>query len=185
MHRFIIPQRTIDKYTTEATSSASFLDNYHVLTANLISTGNFVWFYDKRDDSNFVILSFPRLGDSNIPNAPVHGTKLYDKIDDCNCWKVNIPFKCCNIHTTPVCVVYISQLIWYCSVYGSFIGFRDRRLLLTRKLLIQGIIEVKIKSSLGNSSWCHHDLFIRYEWWMCSVCPNHFLFSFMTYQLAL
>ena len=127
---------------------------------------------------------FPRLGDSNILNAPVHGTKLYYKIYDYNCWKVNIPFKYCNIQTTPVFVVYISQLIWYSSAYGFFKGFRDRRLLLTRKLLIQGFLVVKFKSSLGNYSWCHHNLCIRYGWWMCSACHIHFLSSFMTYQLV-
>jgi len=109
---------------------------------------------------------------------------FYDKIDDYNCWKVNIPFVCSNIQTTPAFVVYISQLIWYSSAYGSYNGFLEGMLLLTRKLLIQGFLVVKFKSSLGKSSWCHHDLCIRYGWWMCSDCHTPILSSFMTYHLV-
>ena len=49
---------------------------------------------------------------------------------------------------TPVYMVYISQLIRYYIAYGSYNGFIDRRLLLTRKLLIQGFIVLKFHHHL-------------------------------------
>ena len=44
--------------------------------------------------------------------------------------------------------VYISQMIRYSRACGSYQDFLDRRLLLTRKLLNQGFLLVKLKSSL-------------------------------------
>ena len=56
----------------------------------------------------------------------------------------------------------MSQLIRYSRAYGSYHYFLDRSLLLTRKLLNQGFLLVKLKSFLlahlakGNVSFCHH-----------------------------
>jgi hypothetical protein len=69
-------------------------------------------------------------------------TKLYDKIDNFNFPIVNFPFICSNIPAAPVYGVYISQLI-ACGSYQDFLG---RGLLLTRKLLTQGFLLVKLKS---------------------------------------
>jgi hypothetical protein len=63
---------------------------------------------------------------------------------------MNFPFICSNIPAVPVCVVYISQLMQYLRACGSYQDFLDRGLglLLTRKLMNQGFIMVKLKSSL-------------------------------------
>jgi hypothetical protein len=56
-------------------------------------------------------------------------------------------FICSNIPTAPVYRVYISQLIWYTRVCSSYQDFLDRGLLLTRMLLNQGFLLVKLKTS--------------------------------------
>jgi len=75
---------------------------------------------------------------------------------------VSFPFICCNIPAAPAYGVYISQLIWYSRACGSYKDFLDRGLLLTRKLLNQGFLLVKLKSSLRKFNGCHHDLVDRY-----------------------
>ena len=75
-------------------------------------------------------------------------TKLYDKKDDFNFPIVNFSFICSNIPAVPAYGVYISQLIRYSRACGSYQDFLDRGLLLTRKLLNQGFLSVKLKSSL-------------------------------------
>jgi hypothetical protein len=74
-------------------------------------------------------------------------TKLYDKKDDFNFPIVNFPFKCSNIPAAPACGVYISQLIRYSRASASYQDLFDKGLLLTRKLLNQGFLLVKLKSS--------------------------------------
>jgi hypothetical protein len=56
----------------------------------------------------------------------------------------------------------ISQLIQYPRACGSYQDFLDRGLLLTRKLLNQGFLLVKLKSSLRKFYGRHHDLVDRY-----------------------
>ena len=75
-------------------------------------------------------------------------TKLYNKLDYFNFPIVNFPFICSNIPAAPVYGAYISQLIRYSRACGSYHDFLDRGLLLTRKLLHQGFLVVKLKSSL-------------------------------------
>jgi hypothetical protein len=53
---------------------------------------------------------------------------------------------------------YISQLIRYSRACGSYQDFLDRGLLLTRKLLNQGFLLVKLKSSLRKFYSRHHNL---------------------------
>jgi hypothetical protein len=53
--------------------------------------------------------------------------------------------------------VYISQLIRYSRACGSYQDFLNRGLLLTRKLLNQGFLLVKLKSSLWKFCGRHHD----------------------------
>jgi hypothetical protein len=89
-------------------------------------------------------------------------TKLYDKRDDFNFPIVNFPFICTNIPAVPAYGVYISQIIRYPRACGSYHNFFDRRLLLTRKLLNQGFLLVKLKSSLRKFYGRHHDLVDRY-----------------------
>jgi hypothetical protein len=79
--------------------------------------------------------------------APHFRTKLYDKRDDFNIPIVNFPFICSSIPTAPAYGVYISQLIRYFRACGSYQDFLDRGLLLTRKLLNQWFLFVKLKLS--------------------------------------
>jgi hypothetical protein len=69
---------------------------------------------------------------------------------------------CSNIPAAPAYGVYISQLIRYSRACGSYQDFLDRGLLLTRMLLNQGFLLVKLKSSLRKFYHRHHDLVDRY-----------------------
>ena len=89
-------------------------------------------------------------------------TKLYDKRDDFNFPIVNFPFICCNIPAAPTYGVYISQRIRYSRACGSYQDFLDRGLLLTKKLLNQGFLLIKLKSSFRKFYGRHHDLVDRY-----------------------
>ena len=75
---------------------------------------------------------------------------------------VNLPFICSNIPVAPAYVVYTSQLIRYSRVCGSNHDSLDIRLLLTRQLLNQSFLLVKLKSSLQKFYGRHHDLVDRY-----------------------
>ena len=89
-------------------------------------------------------------------------TKLYDKRDDFNFPIVNFPFLCSNIPAVPAYGVFISPLIRYSRAYGSYQDFLDRGLMLTRKLLNQGFLLVKLKASYRKFYGRHHDLVDRY-----------------------
>jgi hypothetical protein len=89
-------------------------------------------------------------------------TKLYDKRDDFNFPIVNFPFICSNIPAAPAYEVYISQMIRYSRACGSYQDFLGRGLLLTRKLLNQAFLLVKLKSSLRTFYGRHRDLFDHY-----------------------
>ena len=72
--------------------------------------------------------------------------------------RVIFPFICSNIPAVPAYGVYISQMIRYSRACGFYQDFFDRGLLLTRKLLNQGFILVKLKSSLRKFYGRHYDL---------------------------
>ena len=55
-----------------------------------------------------------------------------------------------------------AQMIRYSRACGSYQDFLDRGLLLTRKLLNQGFLLVKLKSSLRKFYGRHHDLVDHY-----------------------
>jgi len=75
---------------------------------------------------------------------------------------VNFQFICSNIQVASIYGVYISQLIWYFRICGSYYDFLDRLLQITRKLLNQEFLVVKVKSSLRKFYARHHDLVGRY-----------------------
>ena len=77
-------------------------------------------------------------------------------------WLVNFPCICNNIPAAPAYGVHIYQLIRYTRACGSFRGFHDRRLQLIMKLLKQGFLVVKLKSSLRKFYVRHHDLVNHY-----------------------
>ena len=117
-------------------------------------------------------------------------TKLWDNRDDIHFPIVNFPFICSNIPAAPAYGVYISKLIRYSRACGSYQDIHDRGLLLTRKLLNQGFLVVKLKSSLRKVYGRHHDLVDRYgvcvtnDHGCVPLVIKHFpvLSSFMTYH---
>jgi hypothetical protein len=117
-------------------------------------------------------------------------TKLWDNRDDIHFPIVNFPSICSNIPAAPAYGVYISKLIRYSRACGSYQDIHDRGLLLTRKLLNQGFLVVKLKSSLRKVYGRHHDLVDRYgvcvtnDHGYVPLVIKHFpvLSSFMTYH---
>jgi hypothetical protein len=102
---------------------------------------------------------------------------------------VNFPFVCSNIPAATAYGVYISPFIRYSRACGSYQDFLDRGLLLTRKLLSQGFLLVKLKSSLrkfyGRHPWLTVMENLCHKWpRICSTCRKHFpiLSSIMTYH---
>jgi hypothetical protein len=75
---------------------------------------------------------------------------------------VDFPFACSNIPAAPTYGICISQLMRYSRACVSYPDFLDGRVLLTRKLLNQGFILVKLKSSLRKHYDHHHELVNRY-----------------------
>ena len=75
-------------------------------------------------------------------------TSIYDKRDDFNFHIINFPFLSSNIRASLAYDVFISQLKGYaqaCSSYGCFILRATR---LSKKLLDQGYVKERFKSSL-------------------------------------
>ena len=58
----------------------------------------------------------------------------------------------------PAYGAYISELIRYSRACGSYQDFLEGELQLTRKLLNEGLLLVKMNSSLRTSYGCRHDL---------------------------
>jgi len=100
---------------------------------------------------------------------------------------MNFPFICSNIPAAPANGVYILSVDPIFQSYGSYHDFIDRGLLLTRKVLNQVFLVVKVKSFLRR--YYGRGLVNCYEYLchkgprMCSVCRNHkpVLSSFMIY----
>ena len=90
-------------------------------------------------------------------------TSIYDKRDDFNFHITNFPFLSSNIPTSPAYGVFILQLIRYaraCSSYGCFILRATR---LSNKLLEQGYVKERLKSSLRKFYGRYGDLIKQYE----------------------
>ena len=75
-------------------------------------------------------------------------TSLYDKRDDFNFHITNFPFLSSNIPSSPAYGVFISQLIRYARVCSSYECFILRAARLSSKLLRQGYVMERLKSSL-------------------------------------
>ena len=89
-------------------------------------------------------------------------TSIYDKRDDFNFHITNFPFLSSNIPSSPAYGVFISQLIRYaraCSSYECFI-LRARRL--SSKLLKQGYLVERLKSSFRKFYGRYGDLTEQY-----------------------
>ena len=89
-------------------------------------------------------------------------TSIYDKRDDFNFHITNFPFLSSNIPSSPAYGVFMSQLIRYaraCSSYECFI-LRARRL--SSKLLKQGYLVERLKSSFRKFYGRYRDLVEQY-----------------------
>ena len=75
-------------------------------------------------------------------------TSLYDKRDDFNFHITNFPFLSSNIPSSPAYGVFISQLIRYARACSSYECFILRAMRLSNKLLGQGYVKERLKSSL-------------------------------------
>ena len=78
-------------------------------------------------------------------------TSLYDKRDDFNFHITNFPFLSSNIPSSPAYGVFISQLIRYARACSSYECFILRAMRLSNKLLGQGYVKERLKSSLRKS----------------------------------
>ena len=90
-------------------------------------------------------------------------TSLYDKRDDFNFHITNFPFLSSNIPSSPAYGVFISQLIWYARACSSYECFILRAMRLSNKLLGQGYVKERLKSSLRKFYVRYRDLTKQYE----------------------
>ena len=98
-----------------------------------------------------------------IDNGGRLKTILYDKRDNFTFPIVNFPFISSNIPASSAYGVYISQLIRYSITCAQYNDFTDRAQLLTQKLLKQGYVAPKLKSSLDKFYGRHKKLVDRFE----------------------
>jgi len=100
--------------------------------------------------------------ESNLPKTQktlqLLRTVFYDNRYDFKFSILRFPFIGINIPIVPAYGVYISQLIRYSRVVDSYLEFLYWGQLLIRKLLNQGFLVVKFKSSLRKCYSHHHDL---------------------------
>ena len=75
-------------------------------------------------------------------------TFLYDKRDDFNFYIINFQFLGSNIPSSPAYGVFISQLIRYARASSSYKCFILRAVRLSNKLLGQGYVKERWRSSL-------------------------------------
>ena len=90
-------------------------------------------------------------------------TFLYDKRDDFNFHITNFPFLSSNIPSSPAYGVFISQLIRYARACSSYECFILRAARLSSKLLRQGYVMERLKSSLRKFYGRYGDLIKHYE----------------------
>ena len=90
-------------------------------------------------------------------------TSIYDKRDDFNFHIINFPFLSSNIPTSPAYGVFISQLIRYARACSSYECFILRATRLSNKLLEQGYVKERLKSSLRKFYGRYGDLIKQYE----------------------
>ena len=90
-------------------------------------------------------------------------TFLYDKRDDFNFHITNFPFLSSNILSLPAYGVFISQLIRYARASSSYECFILRAVRLSNKLLGQGYVKERLRSSIRKFYGRYVDLFKQYE----------------------
>ena len=96
-------------------------------------------------------------------NTNNFNTSLYDKRDDFNFHITNFPFLSSNIPSSPAYGVFISQLIRYARASSSYECFILRAVRLSNKLLGQGYVKERLRSSLRKFYGRYGDLTKQYE----------------------
>ena len=110
-------------------------------------------------------------------------TSLYDKRDGFNFHITNFPFLNSNIPSSPAHGVFISQLIRYARGCSSYDCFILRAVRLSNKLLEQGYVKERLRSSLRKFYCRYGDIMKEYEalllnvsrhsgWWPYTVIPS-------------
>ena len=90
-------------------------------------------------------------------------TSLYDKRHAFNFHITNFPFLSSNIPSSPAYGVFISQLIRYARARSSYEFFILRAARLSSKLLWQGCVRERLKSSLRKFYGRYGDFIKHYE----------------------
>ena len=90
-------------------------------------------------------------------------TTIYDKRDDYNFHITNFPFLSSNIPSSPAYGVFISQIIRYARACSSYECFILRARWLSSKLLKQGYLVERLKSSFRKFYGRYGDLIQQYE----------------------
>jgi hypothetical protein len=99
----------------------------------------------------------------NIDSNDRLTTSLYAKRDDFDFAIVNIPFLCSSIPLSPAYSVYISLLIRYARACFAYEDFSKRGKPLTKKLMLQGYDESRLKSLFRKFYCRYNDLVCDYE----------------------
>ena len=94
---------------------------------------------------------------------------LYDKRDDFNFHITNFTFLSSNIPSSPANGVFISQLIRYARACSSYECFIMRAMRLSNKILGQGYVKERLKSSLRKFYGRFEDLTKQYEVPLCRM----------------
>ena len=89
-------------------------------------------------------------------------TSIYDKRNDFNFHITNFPFPSSNIPSSPAYGVFISQLVRYARACSSYECFILRARLLSSKLLKQGYLVERLKSSFRKFYGRYGDLVEQY-----------------------
>ena len=90
-------------------------------------------------------------------------TSLYDKREYFNFHITNFPFRSSNIPSSPAYDVFILQIIRYGRVCSSYECFILRAVRLSSKLLGQGYVIKRLKSSLRKFYGRYGDIIKHYE----------------------
>ena len=99
-------------------------------------------------------------------------TSLYDKRDDFNFHTTNFPSLSSNILSSPAYGVFISQLIRYARACSSYEYFILQAVRLSNKLLEQGHVKERLKSSLRKFYGRYWDFTKQYEVPLSRMCHD-------------
>ena len=126
-----------------------------LLHANLLQfPRTWIWVLNKRHNLDLLL---------SIESDGQLRTSLYDKRDDFNFHITNFPFLSSNITSSPAYGVFISQLIRYARACSSYECFILRAARLSSKLLGQGYVMERLKSSLRKFYGRYGDHIKHYE----------------------